>query len=369
MKTTDNQEANEYLIKKISRESGCDADLAKMLLDFTHGDENGVFRILSAVPKNILVIKGKFIAQRRKLYGLFLIFYDKMRSDVAKLEGVVSVDREASRMDIHASFGSIVEFLKRYRSESEADLWDKMEAEGLLARLNQVMTAEYWPKMIQEDKQDILERELIKAYDRTLAKFLNDNQMTFKLDLENINEFQFAQSYVIEQSEPEPVQDEPNNAEDVLEQSVPDDAAANKNFIMLQCEPEVSPVTGKEAGSLVTGDEVFVRVNDQRDIARYIKSLLLQQHEEMDLNQPIPCAVKNIKELDTGNIRIFVEFGPGIHGQMVVQREIKIKSKENSSKVKVVDAADTKMNFYFWGIILSALALGAILVALLFFQD
>lgn len=367
-----NNHDSDYSITSIVRSTGSDPELARLLYEFTRGDEEGVRRILSAVPKNILVIKGKFIAQKRQLFGLFVIFYDLNKSEIIRVVGVVAIDREISREEIRSDFDRLVEFIQDYSSTSQTSLWDRIESEGLLARIKQVLEAEYWPKLFRESRADVLELELVKAIDRTLMKFLNDNQVAIKIDIEKINEFQFTKCFARERENLFSQNDgQEGDAKSDDEETAPDkNLGQSKSYVMLQCEPELSPVSGTEAAKLEVGDDILVRIIDSRDIARYIKSLLLQQKgyrsEQSNENPPIAGIIKDKISLETGNVRFIVEFGPGIMGQLHCQQEIKIlqeRKKDDKSKGDDKDKTDQgQINLYFWGIILSALALGVVLL-------
>ena len=65
---------NKELITQLIQETGCDREIASMLLKFTGWDFDGARRIIEAVPKDIFVIKCKFITQIAGNYGSFFFF-------------------------------------------------------------------------------------------------------------------------------------------------------------------------------------------------------------------------------------------------------------------------------------------------------
>lgn len=372
----DNDNSNDYLISKVVRETGADEQLASMLLQFTQGDEQGVFRILSSVPKNIMVLKGKFVAQKRKIYGLFLVYYDIMRSRVVDIQGLVSTERSISRQDVRMDYAALKEFLLDFLQNHEGDLWDNMESEGLLARINEVMNAEYWPKMIEESKKEELEREIIKALDRSLMRYLNDNQLAIKVDTENINEFQYA---LVSQDQQETSQEqEQSNQQEEQDKEKQEgeekEEAEDRNIVMLQAEPELAPVAGVEAYHLQKGEEIFVRITDERDVARYLHALLTGSQEQGEGTAPKPIIgrVSSVTETSTGNYQILLDFGPGIMGKIVTQGEVKVKKKltqEEKRKKEALKKDQGTSGFFFWGLLLASLVLLAVIGVLIFLNQ
>ncbi len=361
-----NESGKDYSLSKITRETGCDPKLANMLYDFTHGDEQGVIRILSAVPKNILVIKGKFIAQKRKIFGLFIAYYDKNNSDIARIVGAVSTDRDVSRQDVRTDHEELERFIDNYFKHQQSNLWDANESESLLAKVKEILNAEYWPKMIKEARKEELEREMIKALDRSLIRFLNDNQLAIKLDIDNINEFQFAKAvHILEEDQDQEEQDAQESTEESKEKK--EKKEEQKNFMMLQCEAEVSPVSGIEASKLNKGDEIFVRITDSRDIAAYLKTLLSGQ-TDLEKNVPIIAKIVNIEPTETQNIRLFVQFGPGILGQIVTQKEVKVQKKGIVARKKQLKQEQNN-NWIFFGFVLASFILLGIIVVLIYLNN
>ncbi|MEW6202374.1 MAG: hypothetical protein AB1546_10380, partial [bacterium] len=96
--------------------------------------------------------------------------------------------------------------------------------------------------------------------------------------------------------------------------------------VVLICEPEISPFSGRAARQIAVGDEVVVKIKDGRESARYFSELLggCVGDELVPLLAPV---VKIDKGSDTF-VEAFVEFGPGIFGEFFIPPEVKIKTKE-----------------------------------------
>jgi hypothetical protein len=96
--------------------------------------------------------------------------------------------------------------------------------------------------------------------------------------------------------------------------------------IALICEPEVSPFTGKPAGSIAEGDQIVVKIKDGRESARYFAELLGGAIG----GELIPLCVPVIKKnaMSDTFVEIFVEFGPGIYGQLFVPPGVKVKTRD-----------------------------------------
>lgn len=101
--------------------------------------------------------------------------------------------------------------------------------------------------------------------------------------------------------------------------------------IVLICEPEIAPFDGKPARSLMTGEEVIVKIKDGREAARYFSELLGGSVGD----ELVPLAVPTVK-IDTMSetfVEAYVEFGPGIYGQFFVPPDVKVKTPDENVEI------------------------------------
>ncbi len=108
-------------ILQLQSETGCDFDLAKLMLKFTGDDVEGAVKIISSVEKNIYVIRGKFIAQTNKIYGAFIFFYDVKNKSIEKVNAVIR-DNDKSAIEF--------DFEKRWK-EYQEDLLNYEKSRGI----------------------------------------------------------------------------------------------------------------------------------------------------------------------------------------------------------------------------------------------
>ncbi|MEW5947627.1 MAG: hypothetical protein AB1742_15670 [bacterium] len=101
--------------------------------------------------------------------------------------------------------------------------------------------------------------------------------------------------------------------------------------IVLICEPEISPFTGKPAKELNVSDEIVVKIKDTRESARYFSELL--GGVVGDELVPLMVPLVRISAMSETFVEGFVEFGPGIYGEFFIPPDVKIKTAEEDIEV------------------------------------
>ncbi|MDD5067587.1 MAG: DUF4899 domain-containing protein, partial [bacterium] len=99
----------------------------------------------------------------------------------------------------------------------------------------------------------------------------------------------------------------------------------NITLVLLKIEPVLSPIKGTPINELQVGDQIMVKIIDEREIGTYLGDLLGAR-----VNNSLVAIPATIMELqwqqDTENVMIMVQFGPGVAGRMFVPPEIKIET-------------------------------------------
>ena len=95
-------------------------------------------------------------------------------------------------------------------------------------------------------------------------------------------------------------------------------------------DPVLSPVKGTEIKELEFGDNIQVRITDERDIADYLAVLLGGKVDSIRV--PIYAKIVEVKELEGGNVGVLTQFGPGIMGMFKVPSEVKVVSSQEEEE-------------------------------------
>ena len=104
----------------------------------------------------------------------------------------------------------------------------------------------------------------------------------------------------------------------------------DQSLVVLKIDPVLSPLSGTAIKDLEFGDEIQVRITDERDIAGYLADLLGAKVD--DLRVPVMTKIVEVRELEGGNLGVITQFGPGIVGMFRVLEDTKIVTKGEAAE-------------------------------------
>lgn len=316
------------LIKKLSNDTGCDIITSQLLLQFTGGDLDGAKKILDSMAKNLVVIKAKFIAQKTSYYGTTIIIFDRQKNSLERIEIALGHDIEFTKANIESQWYEILDYISELQKSKKhiKDISDRIE--------QNIRSDEFYPdfKEILNSTEEV-NNERVKIFlSDLLFKVTSDTAITIKLKTSRINAFQLYKTKS-DNTQEENLADKQEHTQDSnpveqgerLDHDKPLPAEHGLSFIVLQTDVEVAPVNGIPVTDLQPGDEIMIRVTDNREIASYLNKLLCGNDENIRL--PIKARIKEINSsTETGSIMIVQEFGPGIMGRSFVQNDVKIET-------------------------------------------
>jgi len=304
------------LIGKLIDETGCDEVLAAMLLKFTGNDIEGAKRIIEAVPKDIFAIKAKFITQITGYYGSVFFCYDEKERKIKRIMIVIGDDKEIGKFDLSQDWREFEQKLYQYAREKKVDaakieqLKKLINSNEFIERLSGIIKVN--KPVNKETLNNMLLDELYNIFaDTNIAlKFEIDMTDAFALNksLSNIN-------FNLEDSEK--LDSEKSNEESAKRR--------NQSLIVLRVDPVLSPIRGIPMKELEFGDEIQVRITDERDIADYLAKLLGGKVDSIRI--PIYAKIVEIKDLEGDNSGVIVQFGPGIMGMFKIPSDAKVVTR------------------------------------------
>jgi hypothetical protein len=309
------------MISDLVESTGCDRTLAGMLLKFTGWDIDGARRIVEAVPKDIFALKMKFITQVTGYFGALFLSYDEKKREIKRFIAVITDDKDIGRIDIRKPWSVFEEELYTYIRNKKIDglkvdqLKKRMTDDEFIARLATVL------RVGRPVKEELLNNLLVDELYNTFT----DTNIAVKFDIEMTDAFELNRGK--EQAQIGSITGEDLNPEEV-------DTAMDKqkqrprpeqSLIVLSVDPVLAPVSGISIHDLEFGDEIQVRISDEREIADYLSELLGAKVDSIKI--PIFTKIIEVKELDTGDIGVFTQFGPGILGMFKVPGEVKVATR------------------------------------------
>jgi len=315
--------SNEQVIKELVESTGCDRYLAGMLLKFTGWDPDGARRIIEAVPKDIFALKMKFITQITGFYGVLFFSYDEKKREIKRFVAVITDEKEVGRIDIEKHWPQLEEELYDYTRTNKIDglkvdqMKKRMTGDEFIAKIAHVL------KVGRPVKSDLLTNVLVDE----LYNIFTDTNIAVKFDIEMTDAFELNKGK--EQAQIGDVRGEDLNPDEVDSEIEEQNRARrpDQSLVVLRVEPVLSPVSGVSIQDLEFGDEIQVRITDERDIAEYLSELLGAKVDSIRV--PIFTRIIEVKELETGDHGVFTQFGPGILGMFKVPEDVRIATRES----------------------------------------
>ena len=312
---------NDELIHELVTYTGCDRALGGMLLKFTGWDLDGARRIIEAVPKDIFALKLKFITQITGFYGALFMSYDEKKRVVKRFIAVITDDKDIGRIDVEKQWTEFEEELYNHARTKKIDglkvdqLKKRMTGDDFISKIANVL------KVGRPVKKDLLNSILVDE----LYNIFTDTNIAVKFDIEMTDAFELNKGKGITQAGG--MEGEELHPEDVDveldkqgQQEKPE-----QSLIVLAVDPVLSPVSGISIQDLEFGDEIQVRISDEREIADYLAELLGAKVDSIRV--PIFTKIIEVKELETGDLGVFTQFGPGILGMFKVPEDVKIATR------------------------------------------
>jgi hypothetical protein len=290
---------------------GIPPDFSKNLISFMKGDLEAAIKIIEASEKDIIILKSKFISNKRMSHGAFLIFFNFQTHQPEYVFFVISKNPNLTKLNIDNSWRSIFDIMLGYMTESECDLELSSKAESQFINRDNV---NYLSSFFSSQKSiDLvnLKRFIINE----LSKILLDSSLILKLTSEETNIFKFSSFLKTVQVGLK------------IQQRLKVDFLT---LINIKIEPILAPLGGLDVDKIDIYDELLVKVTDEREIVRFIMGYF-------DTSQLAPGnlygkVVYNMKAPDIPSHLIIIEFAPGIFGRFLLGEKIRILVKKNIQK-------------------------------------
>lgn len=327
--------------KELMYATGADEKLAEMLIKFTGGDVEGAKKIIQAMPKDYLALKIKYMGHKTHRYGIILIVLNMRAKTIEDVYTIVDNKLIASQLDSTLPFEAFKLSIINYIKKNDPNL----EMMGRLrdAINNTEIKDQIFSNLLKEDKFDAEKLKVI--FSELIFKVLTESNSAIKIEQEEVDLFRIHRSITPDESSDENKDEKievesTDNSDNAVKEEI---HIRNISLVLLKTEPVLSPVRGTLLSELQLGDEIMVKIVDEREIGEYLADLLKAKKDNNVI--PIPATIKDIKKQDeTGNMMILVQFGPGIAGKMYVPADIKIEVPFSEELEKISKTESLKLN-------------------------
>lgn len=263
---------------------------------------------LQALEENYLILNGKFnYGSRIKNYGFFSICVDIKSKELIKIISLSGSNRDiwGINLQVDSFRKDLDEIVSNFGYGNNNTLKIKLKDELDFTEIIRLVNSN------QLKEIEIIIQEIIES--------VIQEPVNLKLDVESVNKERVKDSYPelsLEKNEEEEIDNKDNNGQSPKKEKLNID-------IKLNCQPIVSPVKGKRIKDLNLGDEIIVKVTDERDVSKSLSQILEGDKGEI---------VGIIKEIsfneELGRYKVLVQLNSQIYGSLIVDSEVKIKTKE-----------------------------------------
>jgi hypothetical protein len=291
---------------------GLPADFAKRFVQFTKGDIEAAISIIEASEKDMTVLKMKFISSKKMVNGAILLFYNFQTNSPEYIFAVVSGDSNLSRIKIENGWKEVYAELEKYMvgSDSDPEYASKIESRILYSENLSYISGFFL------DKSTVDLTNIKRFILSEISKVLLDTGIILKLVSEEIDIFRFRNFLAVTKMGLKVVT---KNKMEWL------------TLLNIRIEPVLAPLGGTDIEKTQLGDEVLVKIADNRDIVPFILSFV-------DPNLFVESSLygrlvhRNTSQ-GTENNMVIVEFGPGIYGKFIIGGKIRVQVREKQQKV------------------------------------
>jgi len=298
-------------VKILMEETGCDEGQAELALHSTGNNLEKAIKSIDLLLRYIIVTKGKFVCDRRNVYGQFIVISHLNQKRIVRLGALATCDPSIYEETLDCKWRQFEKRLYGHRL-SEGCLHELVQK--LEQNLNWQIASDYRKSFFQNLKDKNYE-EIVGIFREIISKSLEDAEAKIGMDVEELNLSQFKSLQ------------EPTIPADVGVKASPGHApksADRKEGTIVLGTKLLTDVSSSsvEVGRLRKNDLILVKISDSRDIAQYLSRLL--GGCKGDEVVPLSAIVEEVREkADKWVVR--TRFSPGIVGEALVEKKARIK--------------------------------------------
>ncbi len=312
------------------------SEQARLALDLAGGELEQALKMKDYVDPAILILHGMAVSgKKNEEYALFLLVLHGREGQVLRAHSVVNYREELAEKDPEISTEAFLREIQEIRTKGD----DRSGARLSSYLVNEMSSTAIYRlfDLAREGNEEGLKLELTeKLYD-----FFN-RPVRLKIKSTLFTKKQCLSHGIHLEEEPEEEQEEEEDEESSF-------------LLRLDVSPVIDPSKGKSPEELEEGDEIPVRISDDREIAEYLDSLLTDEDDQL-----VRSWVKEVSyDQDTERYLTLVRLGPGIEGKFIIDPDIRIALQIKRDKTDEKQDKDQGVELY------RSLVLGVILLSLL----
>jgi len=292
-------------IRLVMEETGCDEGQAIVALESCDYNISKAISKIFDLLRDIVVLKGKFRTFENHLYGMLTIAVDIKHNRLLRTKVLVTYNPKVYETDLSQNWYEYEKKLYTARLISGSIPDTTLNLENTI--VNKV-TGEYKDSFFSAIKENNI-METVDILEDILTGVIKTQSINFEISSEHLNLSQFKK-----------ISDQDFRQQ--MEFNFIHFNLGNSEPLLIDVLPLSDGNPSIKAGSLLPGDEIFVFINDQRDIARYLSGLLGGRNASG--NVALPAKVQSVVR-DNSGANIVVRLAIGVIGRTVMPEKIPIK--------------------------------------------
>ncbi len=286
-------------IHLLMEETGCDQGEAELALASAGYDLEKAVRTIAGLLRHIVVLKGKFQAPARNLYGLVVLIADTRRGALLRIRAVVSYNPALFETALEGDWYDVERILYAYRLGEGTLQQVSQDLEKLLGdRWSGAEGVRFHVWLRDGETQRIVE-----SGERLVSAYFSGESVSLALVREELNLDQYRRV----------------RRED-LPAAAPSAGGAGES-LALKVSLEEDPA-GLPAREVVPGDGVRALLTDERDIAQYLSKLLGGRSSEGV--KALPAPVESVTSEGEG-LRFQVRLSGSVLGLARVKPDARLR--------------------------------------------
>jgi hypothetical protein len=294
-----NERIIEDKIHLLMEETGCDQGEAELALESAGYDLEKAVRTIAGLLRHIVVIKGKFQAPDRSLYGLVVMIADTKRARLLRIRAVVSYNPALYETVLEQDWYDVERALYAFRLGEGTIQQVSQDLERLLGDRWSEAEGPRFHGWVRDGATD----RILESAQRLISAYFSGDAAGLCLVRQELNMDQYRRVRREDFPSAPPAEGGPG------------ESLALK--VSLEEDPE-----GVPARDVALGDTVMVFLTDERDIAQYLSKLLGGRSAEGV--KPLAASVESVTPED-GRLQFQIRLSGSILGLAHVRPEDRLR--------------------------------------------
>lgn len=327
--------------------------LVDIAMKYTRGDILKAKEMASGQYLDIMVVKGKFHVEKKRISGVFLAFFNYIQEYIANVSSIISSQHIMfERTRVFDDWKTLYKDMVAYREGS--DMMDSQNFNYFL--IDSFVRYDVFPD-VQEKNLD----DLTNTVRDVIAKSFNVDIVKCQIDLEPASSLAMVQMDI-------PIEvpgAEPAATPEIIQE---DDRIAkieSEAKFIVEGKGVVAPIRGKNVNELVAGDKIRVILPGKDMVSEKIMRLL-NAYDSEGGRLPITGRLKEKIPIDKGGYILYAFVAKGVLARIYEEENVKLLTEQPVEEIKSETSQFDNRMIYIMGIVVGLIILcGIILFQLL----